>query len=664
MNKSPTKSYWGQIHSRTLFIAALWMLVLVLFLPAHGFEPNSSWHKRQHHQPTVAFKTYSPASDLATHSSFKGALYRNRDTSVSKMLVKTEAKPQIVPYNWNAEYKNGQLVISGHVPMQSDRDAIIEVAKAEFARSSIVDKMLVGKGEPHDWLATVTLAIRQLAKLKEGKVLLEDTKLTITGIAQHQKTAEDIRISLRTRQAALYTIQQDIKFLEAKRSVVEPFKSTITYKNKSFRLLGLAPSQVKLDQIIKVIETELPRAAIVNRMTITAGATEDWLNCTLAGLNSLIQLDEGKLEVVDSELSLTGLTRDEEIGELIPKQLRAAVNRSCKETVKLYVDVPPEPNLDWRALHRNDTLLIEGEVPNSAIQDDLVESASKLFPNSKISVNMRVNPGRSEKWAQVAKIGLQLLAKLRNGEARLIAQTLTLIGEAEDTAADTAIRQQLKAGIAKGYHAVAQIEVKSAAMLWSEREARRNEKNAAEQAENQVPTASQPQQTKGTAPSSRPEMETQQGETENFARQPPAPKSEQIKATPIQSQPLQAERQRCQEALDEIMRTGTISFPAGSDKFNSDSLATLQRLTDIRDLCEGRIVIEIAGHTDSLGSASRNQDLSQRRAQMVRSYLIEQGMSAAQLSTRGYGEERPLVPNTTSDNRARNRRIEFHAIIN
>ncbi|MEO0810121.1 MAG: OmpA family protein, partial [Pseudomonadota bacterium] len=218
--------------------------------------------------------------------------------------------------------------------------------------------------------------------------------------------------------------------------------------------------------------------------------------------------------------------------------------------------------------------------------------------------------------------------------------------------------------IAKGYHAVAQIEVKSAAMLWSEREARRNEKNAAEQAENQVPTASQPQQTKGTAPSSRPEMETQQGETENFARQPPAPKSEQIKATPIQSQPLQAERQRCQEALDEIMRTGTISFPAGSDKFNSDSLATLQRLTDIRDLCEGRIVIEIAGHTDSLGSASRNQDLSQRRAQMVRSYLIEQGMSAAQLSTRGYGEERPLVPNTTSDNRARNRRIEFHAIIN
>lgn len=69
--------------------------------------------------------------------------------------------------------------------------------------------------------------------------------------------------------------------------------------------------------------------------------------------------------------------------------------------------------------------------------------------------------------------------------------------------------------------------------------------------------------------------------------------------------------------------------------------------------------VEIEGHTDDRGGAERNLDLSQRRADAVRTWLIDHGVTAARLTARGYGQTRSLVPNITASNRARNRRVAF-----
>ncbi len=76
----------------------------------------------------------------------------------------------------------------------------------------------------------------------------------------------------------------------------------------------------------------------------------------------------------------------------------------------------------------------------------------------------------------------------------------------------------------------------------------------------------------------------------------------------------------------------------------------------------------IGGHTDSIGSSSYNLDLSQRRAASVRQYLSSHGVDLARLSSQGYGETRPVAPNTKpngSDNpagRAQNRRVELNVV--
>lgn len=69
--------------------------------------------------------------------------------------------------------------------------------------------------------------------------------------------------------------------------------------------------------------------------------------------------------------------------------------------------------------------------------------------------------------------------------------------------------------------------------------------------------------------------------------------------------------------------------------------------------------VEIVGHTDSIGSAEYNEILSMKRAISVRDYLVSKGISASRINCIGMGASKPLLPNTTEENRAKNRRIEF-----
>lgn len=71
--------------------------------------------------------------------------------------------------------------------------------------------------------------------------------------------------------------------------------------------------------------------------------------------------------------------------------------------------------------------------------------------------------------------------------------------------------------------------------------------------------------------------------------------------------------------------------------------------------------LQVEGHTDSTGSDSYNQGLSQRRAQSVVDYLVSKGVNASRLTATGYGESSPVSSNDTSANRAKNRRVEIYA---
>jgi OOP family OmpA-OmpF porin len=77
-------------------------------------------------------------------------------------------------------------------------------------------------------------------------------------------------------------------------------------------------------------------------------------------------------------------------------------------------------------------------------------------------------------------------------------------------------------------------------------------------------------------------------------------------------------------------------------------------LTDFAD-----IKMEISGHTDNIGKAESNKELSQKRADAVRQYLIDKGIKVERLTTVGFGAEKPIADNKTAAGKAKNRRTEF-----
>ncbi|KVW95489.1 OmpA family protein [Thiobacillus denitrificans] len=73
----------------------------------------------------------------------------------------------------------------------------------------------------------------------------------------------------------------------------------------------------------------------------------------------------------------------------------------------------------------------------------------------------------------------------------------------------------------------------------------------------------------------------------------------------------------------------------------------------------GDVNIEVAGHTDSMGSDKYNMNLSRQRAEAVRNFLISRGVAADRLTAKGYGESQPVADNATEEGRFKNRRVEL-----
>jgi outer membrane protein OmpA-like peptidoglycan-associated protein len=104
-----------------------------------------------------------------------------------------------------------------------------------------------------------------------------------------------------------------------------------------------------------------------------------------------------------------------------------------------------------------------------------------------------------------------------------------------------------------------------------------------------------------------------------------------------------------------------ITFEVNSAELNSSSYEELDRLVKLMN-DNPKLKIEIAAHTDNVGSDAYNLRLSKRRAKSVSDYLLEKNINPDRLISQGYGKSKPLVPNDTEENKALNRRVEIKII--
>jgi len=115
----------------------------------------------------------------------------------------------------------------------------------------------------------------------------------------------------------------------------------------------------------------------------------------------------------------------------------------------------------------------------------------------------------------------------------------------------------------------------------------------------------------------------------------------------------------CQELFESLKGDNKINFAYNRAEIRgTPSFTLLGTLASAANQCSS-FRINIEGHTDSDGSDAYNLDLSRRRAEAVLAYLVQNGVSADNVSGGGYGESRPIASNDTPAGMAKNRRIEF-----
>ncbi len=120
----------------------------------------------------------------------------------------------------------------------------------------------------------------------------------------------------------------------------------------------------------------------------------------------------------------------------------------------------------------------------------------------------------------------------------------------------------------------------------------------------------------------------------------------------------------------EVIRQGDdllLNIPSGIN-FAYNSAAVQPQFQRTLDQVAGvlseynRTYVDVYGHTDSTGSDSYNQGLSERRAAAVADYLSTRGVQSARIGTRGFGETQPIATNETEEGRAANRRVEIKIV--
>ncbi|MFZ5897385.1 MAG: OmpA family protein [Myxococcota bacterium] len=130
-------------------------------------------------------------------------------------------------------------------------------------------------------------------------------------------------------------------------------------------------------------------------------------------------------------------------------------------------------------------------------------------------------------------------------------------------------------------------------------------------------------------------------------------------ATPVPATPTTEQKPTISK--DVINLPGAVEFETGKATFKAGgtSEATLTQLKQFLDENPRITKLRIEGHTDNVGSAAANEQLSGDRALAIKKFLIEKGVDKARLLATGFGQTRPIADNSTEEGRAKNRRTEF-----
>jgi outer membrane protein OmpA-like peptidoglycan-associated protein len=486
-------------------------------------------------------------------------------------------------------------------------------------------------------------------------------------------------------------------------------------RGQRIRLTGYAPSLATRQVIIGVARANFPGFEIVDRTRLARGAPpqDSWLAGVSFALRQLTSLRRGDVRLDGLNMTVTGEAED--LNEY--RTVKAALAGGLPKAIKLANNLVAPPSISphtWMARLEGGQMTLSGHAPDEASASQLLALIRGAAPGLAIDNRLQPASGAPQGWRSAATAGLRVLLSLKNGSAELKDATLTLSGLAIDEADLQAVRSALRAELPEAYKLADHIKSPAPLVvppappplpLPAEFLSLLPAPEAAAAvaisvpppppppplaAELTVPAAADKPAGREPVPGQAAAGPTPAAAAGGEASAAPAPVTRQAAAAPIATQSLPsaappvpaaapqslhavpappaivppvdvtavARVSACEDQLKKVASMGPVHFRVGSAELDSGSLALLDGVASTAKACP-EVHIKIAGHASSEGSGERNQRLSGERARSVLVYLVKAGIEEKRLEAVGYGATRPVAPNDSNANMARNRRIEF-----
>lgn len=557
--------------------------------------------------------------------------------------------PTVTPYRWSVEHEaGGGLVMRGLYPDREAREQILAAARLAFgAGTALRDEMKPALGAPSAFLAKVTRALGDLARLRDGKAELDGGDYALTGRGPQ---AYDACLALR-----LQIAQMDGPDSVARATIECPPAPPPP-----------VPVVVPMPEVPGLILNDVLPASPKPEGSAPAPAPA-------------------------------------------PPQ-GAAANPPAGASVAAPRAVAPVP-LEWSATRNERGVRLNGKLPDEAVRRDVLATARRIFGEVSVEDLAAIEPALRSELDLRASTGfaLEALSKLRAGSVSIREKAFAIAGEMADAASLAALRDLLASRAPAGLALAAMpdnVVVRPYGLsLSADRTGLRLSGYLPDQAMQGVlqalvadsplkgrfedATTLVPGAPAGFAEAARAvladllrldlgsasvvddrvtlrgltcrDLIKSEVETSAATGLPPGFKVDavvELRQTGCVVDPPAS----CQNDLDGLTRRNTVLFGQGTSVVELD--ATTERVIGeaaaILKKCPGSpIVIEGHANRDGERRGFDNMDLSLRRALRVRDELVRRGIEPGKLAVKGYGSTRPLVSYEAPEARAMNRRVQF-----
>jgi OOP family OmpA-OmpF porin len=202
--------------------------------------------------------------------------------------------------------RNGIISLSGHLPSDDMRKQVVAMAAAAGAGAAVSDSAQLGAGAPAgDFAGALAFAVGELGKLSQGKVAVSDGKIYVEGQGRENVLSATIEADAKARLPSGFEIAR----LDVMAGPISPYVFKAERAGGEVTLTGYAPDDAVRNRIVETARRNFFDATVVDRLVVAKGAPQNFAEAMDRSLAALARLDEGKLAISDSNISLAGSAR-------------------------------------------------------------------------------------------------------------------------------------------------------------------------------------------------------------------------------------------------------------------------------------------------------------------------------------------------------------------